>query len=131
GLKLLSYLPDDAFLAQGNAAQAAEAGKLAFVRLVLPFTAALKMEPELTRHGVFGFGQRELVSVELAPGADLKAVSALLEGAQDAGHGLLVGGSDVGGLWKLARRPDVLWVERYLPMRPLGLSGRDLGAEPV
>jgi serine protease AprX len=132
GLNLLSYVPDDAFLVQGNRAQAERAAALPFVRVVVPYEAGMKMEPELTQHGVFGFSNGAKVSLQLAPGADSRGIAASLSNGLDLGDGLVVGEATVGRLWELARHPDVVWVERYLPMSRmdmvLGAEGNSPGA---
>jgi len=124
GLKLIAYVPDDAFLVRGDVSSVSS---LSFVNAVVPFGAALKVEPELTQAGIFGFGNQAEVSIQLAPGANLKEVMGLLSHSFHAGNGLITGGSDVGGLWKLAERSDVLWIERYLPFRSSSLSANDMG----
>ena len=108
GLQILSYVPDDAFLVQGDFRQAAEASSLSFVRVVLPYEAQFKMEPELTHNGIFGFQSAARVTVELAKNADVAAVKAALSSVTDVGGGLLVGEADVGTLWQLAQRSDVV-----------------------
>ncbi len=124
GLELLAYVPDDAFLVRGDATRA-EA--LSFVNAVVPYGAGLKVEPELTQAGIFSFSNNAEVSIQLAPGADLKSVMSQLANSFHAGNGLVTGGSDVGNLWKLAERSDVLWIERYLPFRSSHLTATDMG----
>jgi subtilisin family serine protease len=46
----------------------------------------------------------------------------------DVGNGLLVGEADVGTLWQLAQRSDVVWIERYLPMTTMDLAMDSLSA---
>ncbi len=130
GLHFLGYVPDDAFLLQGTAAQAAKVEHLAFIRTISPFVAGMKLEPELTRHGVFSFQELAQVSIQLAPGANVAAVLLLLTDTTEIGGGIIVGSSLVSDLWKIAQRPDVLWIERYLPMRSFGLSAEELGVQP-
>lgn len=127
GLTFLSYIPDDAFLVKGDAAAAGRAAGLSFLRMVAPYAPAFKMEPELTKHGIFSFAEQTHASLQLAPGADLNAVKAQLSGAQHVGEGLVVGRASVSTLHQLAARSDVIWIERYLPFRPMHLSGEDLG----
>lgn len=125
GFKILSYIPDDAFLVQGDRAMAEKVLTLDFVRVVLPYEAGMKMEPELTRQGLFGFQDSSMVTVQLAPGANSREVEALLGGAANVGSGLVVGQASVGMLWKIAARTDVIWLERYIPMRSMEM---ELGA---
>lgn len=127
GLQLLSYLPDDAFLVRGDAAQARKASGLSFVRVVAPYASVLKVEPELTRQGLMSYPGNTRVSVQVLEGADVAPVMAGLTNAIDTGLGLVVGSTDISGLYKLAARSDVLWVERYLDFRASHLSGEDLG----
>lgn len=131
GLEILSYIPDDAFLVQGDSRAAEKAARLDFVRVLVPYVGAWKVEPELARHGIFSFRDEAEVSIQTAPGADLAAVMAALSHPVHVGNGLVAGGaSDVGGLYKLANRADVLWIERYLPFRPMHLSAEELGVAP-
>ena len=60
---------------------------------------------------------------------DTSSVKAQLSGAQHVGEGLVVGRASVRTLHKLAARSDVIWIERYLPFRPMHLSGEDLGVK--
>jgi serine protease AprX len=122
GFKLLNYVPDDAFLVQGDRSMAAAAEQLDFVRVVVAVDPGMKMEPELNRQGIFGFQDIAQVTVQVAPGADLRAIEAELTGAVNMGDGLVVGQAAVGALWKLASRTDVIWLERYLPMRSMEME---------
>lgn len=124
GLTILNYIPDDAFLVSGPAAAAERAQSLDFVRIVMPYTAELKMEPELNQTGIFGFNDSVYVSVQTLPGADLRAQFRSLK---SAGEGLVVGETSRGQLWDLAQRDDVLWIERFLPVSTMELSASDLG----
>jgi len=124
GLEILAYIPDDALLVRG---EAREASRLSFVRAVVPFFSALKMEPELTRAGVFSFGDSAEVSIQLAPGGEVEDVMRELKDAYHVGSGLITGRALVEQLWKLAERSDVLWIERYLPFRPMHISAEELG----
>lgn len=127
GLKVLHYVPDDAFLVQGDQAMAAAAMELGFVRAVVPYVAGMKMEPELTSHGLFSFNDSSRVTVQLVPGADSAAVSSVLANAVELGDGLLVGEASVGALWQLATRTEVLWIERYLPMTNMDMQLGSVG----
>lgn len=130
GLTILGYVPDDAFLVQGTPTQALNAEQLEFVHSVNPFTAPLKMEPELGKLGVFAFAQKEKVSLQLAPGADREAIFALLEQPAEMGGEIVTGTSQVGDLWKLASRGDVVWIERFLSVRSMEVSPAELGVKP-
>lgn len=130
GLELIRYFPDDAFLVQGDAASAERVRELEFVRVVLPFAGAMKMERELSPHGILSAGDVREVSIQLAPQADERAVLATLANGVSVGEGLLVGQASVGQLWDLAKRDDVLWIERYLPVRSLDLKAGEMGVSP-
>ena len=123
GMKLLSYIPDDAFLVKGDLAQANAAMDLSFVRTVVPFEPAMKLEPELNQQGIFAMRDSASVSVQLAKGADLDAIRAYFEQSTLAGDSVVVGSSSVERLWQLAQRADVLWIERYLPLRSMEVAG--------
>lgn len=122
GLEIVTYVPDDAFLVKGDLASANQAQSLEFVRTVVPFEAGYKMEPELSRAGIFSFGDRAQVSVQLVAGA---TVPAALASFRDLGEGLFVGEAAVSDLWSLAQSPSVLWVERYLPMTSMAFGTND------
>lgn len=122
GFQFLSYIPDDAFLLKGDLAMAEQASALPFVRAALSYEAGMKMEPELTRQGLFGFQDRAMVTVQMVEGADASPVLNFLSGATNVGHGLIVGESSVGALWQIANRSDVIWLERYLPMRTMNID---------
>lgn len=128
GLNLLSYFPDDAFIAQGNGDAASAARNLSFLNNLVAYAPAMRVEPELTQHGVLSFNEVVNVSVKLAPGADTAAVIRALSNATSVGSDLVVGNAAVATLWQLANRSDVLWIERYLPMKTFDLKASDLGA---
>jgi subtilisin family serine protease len=130
GLALLSYFPDDAFLAQGSGTAALEAKSLPFVHAVVPYAPAMRLEPGLTPHGALSFRDGASVTIQLAPGADKASVLGALSGAADVGSGLVTGSASVGTLWELASRPDVVWIERYLPMRTFDVKPGELGVTP-
>ncbi|MGZ3711405.1 MAG: S8 family serine peptidase [Bdellovibrionota bacterium] len=131
GFKLLSYIPDDAFLAQGDATAAAAAAKLDFVGSVVPYERAMKMEPELNRNGLFSFSDNVKVSVQLAPGADSAAIRGFFSKSVEAGNNVIVGDSSLSSLWNLAARSDVLWIERYLELRNMDISSELVGKSDV
>jgi hypothetical protein len=126
GLRILSYIPDDAFLVSGQKAMADAAAKLEFLGAVLPFRAAFKLEPEISARGIFSFADEALVSIRLAPGADKQAIRAELRDAREMGDDLLVARAEVGRLWKLAERRDIIWMERHFPVRVMALNGTEL-----
>lgn len=125
GMKLLAYIPDDAFLVQSDAEAVRKATGLGFIRIATPFPAQLRIEAELVQRGAAA--KPVMVSVQTTEGADLAAVMAQLSQPVHVGNGLVVGGSDVGGLYKLANRADVLWIERHLEFKSAQLSASDLG----
>lgn len=127
GMALLAYIPDDAFLVQADAESVRKAAGLDFIRIATPFPAQLRIEAELVERGAAA--KPTLVSVQTTEGADLAAVMAKLSNPVHVGQGLVVGGSDVGGLYKLASRADVLWIERHLPFRSAQLSAAQLGVK--
>jgi serine protease AprX len=127
GFRILNYIPDDAFLAQGSFAQAEQAARLGFVRAVVPYGARFKLEPELAPHGVMSIQNGSQVSVQMVPGADLNAVKSLFTNATYLGHDLILGSLSGSAALALAQRADVIWVERYLPMRMMSLEGAELG----
>lgn len=131
GLKILSYIPDDAFLVQGDTNAAQAAAKLSFVRAVVPYERAMKLEPELNRNGLFSLTDNVKVSVQLAPGADRAAVQGFFRKSVEVGNNVLVGESSVSQLWNLAGRSDVLWIERYLEVRSMDMSGEIVSAGDV
>lgn len=131
GFSLVSYVPDDAFLAKGDLRAASAASGFAFVRAVVPYERAMKMEPELNRHGVFGLSDNVKVSVQLAKGADVSAIRGFFSKAVDVGNDVIVGESSVSTLWNLAARSDVLWIERYLELRPMDMNGEIVNAGEV
>ncbi|HEY8280048.1 MAG TPA: S8 family serine peptidase [Bdellovibrionota bacterium] len=131
GLKLLDYIPDDAFVTSGSGSDAWRVSQLPFVRAVVDYRLPFKMEAELTTHGVFSFAEQVMVSVRLTTSADKAAVMGSLAGAVDAGNGILVGASSVSNVWKLAARSDVIWIERYIPMRSMDLLPSEMGITPV
>lgn len=122
GLQQISYIPDDAFLVKGDMHQAAAAQQLGFVRSVVAYDAGLKMERELTGPGVFSFQDSQKVTVQLVAGSDASAVKATLAQAIEVGSDLIVGEASVGTLWQLASRPEVVWIERYLPMTNMDVA---------
>jgi serine protease AprX len=127
GLNLLSYYPDDAFIAQGSGSAAKAAQGLSFLNAVVAYAPAMRMEQELTQHGALSFNEAMRVTVQLAPGADEKAVRAALVNPTNVDSNLVVGSATVGALWQLAARNDVLWIERYLDMRTFDVKASDLG----
>ena len=127
GLNLLNYYPDDAFIAQGSGQAANAARGLSFLNTVVVYSPAMRMEQELTRHGALSFNEASMVTVQLAPGADVAAVKASLANATLVNDNLVVGSATVGSLWQLASRADVVWIERYLPMKTFDLKASDLG----
>lgn len=129
GLKILSYVPDDAFLAQGDLSNATQVMKLAFVNSVVPFEPGMKIEPELTRNGVFGFTDSVLVSVQITADANEPAVRELFSASKNTGAGVIVGETTVGNLWTIVSRKDVIWAERFLPVKSMDLSYSDLVAD--
>lgn len=134
GFSLLNYVPDDAFLAQGDAVAAAKASKLPFIHAVVAFEPGMKMEPELTQNGIFSFTDKVLVSVQMSPTGDESAVRGLFTASKYTGAGVIVGETSVGNLWQLVSRKDVIWVERFLPVKSMDLSANEMvGAldEPV
>jgi subtilisin family serine protease len=130
GLKVLNYFPDDAFLVQGDASAAHAAQKLSFVRLVTPFTAAMKVERELAPNGIMSANVLTEVAVQLAPGANKAEVISALQSGVDTGMGIIVGRTTTARAWAIADREDVLWIERYLNMRTFDLKPSELGITP-
>ncbi len=127
GAKILSYIPDDAFLVQADKELANKASTLPFVRVVLAYEAAMKLEPELTPHGLFSFSNFVDVTVQLVPGANEKIILEQLQNGQAVGNGLVVGQASVSTLWQLAASKDVVWLERYLPMKMMQMELNETG----
>ncbi len=125
GLDLLAYVPDDAFLVKGSAAAVKQAEGLGFVNAIASFSAEMRIDPALVKHGVLTGESR--ISVQLSHDGDVQAVMKSLRDPVNVGEGLVVGGSDVGGLYRLASRSDVIWIEPYLAFRPSHLTASDFG----
>lgn len=123
GMHLISYIPDDAFLVRGDLEMAKRAIGMNFVRSVVPYEAAMKIEPELNQNGIFAMRDVAQVSLKMAEGADVESIKSFFDRPNTLGDGLLVGETSVENVWQLASRADVLWIERYLPLRTLDVSG--------
>jgi serine protease AprX len=124
GLSLISYIPDDAFLVKGSPQILERVQDMDFVRVILPYSAEFKLEPELTRNGIFAFSDRVLVSVQTLPGAN---ISAHFSSVKSAAEGLFVGETSVSSLWDLAKRDDVIWIERFLPVSTMEMNAEAMG----
>ena len=70
------------------------------------------------------------VSIQVAPDADLSAISARLNGFTNLGQGIVIGSANASALFELASRSDVVWIERYLPLRSFDLRAEELGIRP-
>jgi len=112
GAELLDYIPDFAFKARMNPAQAAQIQSLANVAWVGVFQPAYKLSPNLIRSA-----EPNLYLVQLEPGGDARAseFEILAAGAQvlqQSGEFLVVvAASDQ--LDVLAQVLDVAWIENY------------------
>jgi serine protease AprX len=125
GLDLLNYLPDDAFLAQGDANAARKAEGFPFVQAVIPYSATFKLERGIAPASIATAGTA-MVSIQLAPNADRAAVKALVMNGTDA-SGLVIGSVSAANLYALAARGDVLWIEKYLPLRMMDMKPSEIG----
>ncbi|MGZ6359009.1 MAG: S8 family serine peptidase, partial [Bdellovibrionota bacterium] len=122
GLQILNYFPDDAFLVKGDSSAARAAEKLGFVRVVMPYVGTLKMERQVKAVSIVA-AQSQPLSVQLTPGADRAAVAALLQNPVFVNDTLVIGTAlDGTTSYKLASRDDVIWIERYLPLRSMDMK---------
>lgn len=122
GGAIISYIPDDAFLVRASRELAARFENLAFVRAVVPFHAGFKVESELTQNGVFGFGQEAVVMVQTIGSAEPEALQAVAPELKQLNKNLYAGNVRIGDVWKLAKLPEVLWIERYLPVEAMDMK---------
>jgi serine protease AprX len=122
GIELMQYFPDDAFLVEATQGQMQAAAELSFISAYVAYDAAMKLEPELSANGVFSFGNVVKVSIQLKNNAREEEVKNLLTNTTLVGNGLIVGEASVGELWNIAKREDVLWIERYLEMQTFDMK---------
>ncbi|MEI9863308.1 MAG: hypothetical protein WDN00_01870 [Limisphaerales bacterium] len=120
GVKLLKYVPDDAFIVRFNHVSADAVQALSFVRWVGPYQADYKIAPRLSATAQSTLLKKSSattnVSVLISPGAtaaDITGVRNLFSSVQhqsDLKMGtLLVGELNLDQLQKLAQSDSVLW----------------------
>lgn len=126
GATILSYVPDDSFLVKMDRDAAARVATLRFVNVVVPFGAGLKIDPELTQQGIFSFGNFETVSVRALDTVTEADLASFFTNVKKIDTDLFVGQTELGKLWSLAARGDVLWIERYIPVKSMELSRAEL-----
>ncbi|HSG18493.1 MAG TPA: S8 family serine peptidase [Anaerolineae bacterium] len=112
GADLLDYIPDFAYKARMNPAQAARVSDLDTVAWVGLFQPAYKISPSIDPEGV------NLLRVRVERGADAGQVTAAVarSGATilDRGENLLLIGADAGQMREIAHMLDVAWMEPYV-----------------
>lgn len=111
GAELLAYIPDFAFKARMNPAEAARIERLGSVAWVGLFQPAYKLSPDLVRDGT------HLYRVRVERGADAgQATAAIAQaGAQvlDRQESILLVAADAAQLTAIAQVLDVAWVENF------------------
>jgi len=120
GVDLLTYVPDDAFIANIGTATPGQLRRLDFIRWIGPYKPAYKVHSDL-RQGALGEGSSERllnVSVLLAPRAgtnEMTRIEAMLRGKGTKSRlpqgTILRGRLPSGRLSQLSESDAVLWVE--------------------
>lgn len=120
GLRLHQYLPDDAFLVEGEPSAIRAATELSQVQAVIPFLPQWKKSQDLPKASVFNQEQVAMVHVQLTSEAKAKAFASelgargqILEGKGDS-YFVRVALNQIDEVTKL---DSVLWVQAYQPMK--------------
>lgn len=128
-VELLNYLPDDAFLVKADRTHALQIEDLSFVRVVLPYEASFKVEPELTVNGIFSFNDQQLVTIQVLKGSNTSRLYSLVDSVVSENNGLVVANVTTGNLWEAAKLPEVMWIERYIPVEDMSISAAKFGVD--
>jgi len=127
GVELLTYVPDDAFVARFNQVSPDQVGALGYVRWVGPYQASYKLHPNLAAIARDSSPTSRFVAVNIliSPGAtaaEISGVRAMFSSLQHESslhQGTILRGSlDPARLPALAQSGSVLWIERA-PKRKL------------
>jgi serine protease AprX len=122
GVKLFDYLPENSFLVDLSRADVSALQSLTFVKNIGRFEPGWKVEPSLTQNGIFSFHREGLVTVEFRGDVSRDAQQALLPAGKEVSATALVARLSGAQVWDLAQRPEVLWMERYLPIKSMEFS---------
>ncbi|MCO5141513.1 MAG: S8 family serine peptidase [Oligoflexia bacterium] len=129
GAKIINYIPDDAFLIKADRDLALRLEGLSFVRVVMPYEPGLKVEPELTAHGIFSFNEQQTVTVLLDKESDASNFRYLMDSVLAEENEYVIAKVTTGNLWEIAKQPEVLWIERYIPIQNMSITAAELGAD--
>ncbi len=128
GLKIHSYLPDDAFLVRGSAVQALSLKQNSLIQAVIAFQPAMKLSPTLGENGALRAASRESILVTLFNVSDSSQVMAALKNigadlaVQKVNGVSIVVSTFRAHLNQIAAIEGVENVQSFIPMTPLNLQ---------
>lgn len=131
GSTILRYIPDNTFLVRLSSEDAkAQLSRFDFVERVIAYGQGLNVEPGLTGLGVFSADESVFVTVVVHEGTEMQPILDLFPAELGrVGKQIFAGRIARGDIPRLAAMKDVLWVERYIPVKPFDLKRDELLAE--